>query len=255
MPDPITITQDATPPVQEEVVANLEAEAAELQKEGSLPKEQELIGGEFQTQEDLLAAYNELKAQSEQSAPKPVGTAQEIYGEAVGNLLEQGNVDYVSMNEYWQQKGEITDAHYKELEQAGFPRSLVDSHLNGLRNEAAATEKDILAIRNSYGEENFANMQQWASQNLTDAEKAAYSAGINSPNIEQIKLTVAGLHSRYVASVGQEPNLLSGRPASGGSDVFESTAQLEEAMNDPRYRKDPAFRSKVEDKLGRSSIF
>ena len=38
MPDPITITQDATPPVQEEVVANLEAEAAELQKEGSLPK-------------------------------------------------------------------------------------------------------------------------------------------------------------------------------------------------------------------------
>ena len=65
MPDPITITQDATPPVQEEVVANLEAEAAELQKEGSLPKEQELIGGEFQTQEDLLAAYNELKAQSE----------------------------------------------------------------------------------------------------------------------------------------------------------------------------------------------
>ena len=30
MPDPITITQDTTPPVQEEVVANLEAEAAEL---------------------------------------------------------------------------------------------------------------------------------------------------------------------------------------------------------------------------------
>ena len=39
MPDPITITQDATPPVEEEVVANLEAEAAELQKEGSLPKD------------------------------------------------------------------------------------------------------------------------------------------------------------------------------------------------------------------------
>ena len=78
MPDPITITQDATPPVAEEVVANLEAEAAELQKEGSLPKEEQLIGGEFQSQEDLLAAYNELKAQSEQSTPEPVGTAQEI---------------------------------------------------------------------------------------------------------------------------------------------------------------------------------
>ena len=79
MPDPVTITQDATPPVQEEVIANLEAEAAELQKEGNLPKGEELIGGEFKTQEDLLAAYNELKAANQQSAPEPVGTAQEIY--------------------------------------------------------------------------------------------------------------------------------------------------------------------------------
>ena len=255
MPDPITITQDATPPDMEEAVADLQAEAAELQKEGSLPKEEELIGGEFQSQEDLLAAYNELKSQQEQSTPEPVGTAQEIYGEAVGNLLEQGNVDYASMNDYWQQKGEITDAHYAELEQAGFPRQIVDAHLDGLRDQAAVTERDAYAIRDSYGADNFANMQQWASQNLTDAEKAAYSSGINSTNIEQVKLTVAGLHARYVANVGQEPDLLSGRPVSGGSDIFESTSQLEDAMNDPRYRKDPAFRARVEDKLGRSSIF
>ncbi len=255
MPDPITITQDATPPVQEEAIANLEAEAAELEKEGSLPKEEQLIGGEFQSQEDLLAAYNELKSKQQESAPEPVGTAQEIYGEAVGNLLEQSKVDYVSINEYWQEKGEITDAHYKELEQAGFPKSLVDAHLKGLREEAAVTEKEILAIRSSYGEDNFANMQQWASENLTEAEKKAYSAGISSDSIEQVKLTVAGLHARYIANVGSEPNLLSGRPSSGGADKFESTAQLEDAMNDPRYKRDPAFRAKVEDKLGRSSIF
>tara|TARA_B100001564_G_C20637723_1_gene670536 strand:- start:28 stop:795 length:768 start_codon:yes stop_codon:yes gene_type:complete len=255
MPDPITITQEAIQPVEEDVVANLEAEAAELQKEGSLPKEEQLIGGEFQSQEDLLAAYNELKSQQEQSTPEPAGTAQEIYGEAVGNLLEQGNVDYVSMNEYWQQKGEITDAHYKELEQAGFPRSIVDAHLGGLRNDAAVTEREIYAIRDSYGADNFANMQEWASINLTDAEKKAYSAGIGSTNIEQVKLTVAGLHARYIGSVGSEPNLLSGRPSSGSADKFESTAQLEDAMNDPRYKRDPAFRARVEDKLGRSSIF
>ena len=34
MPDPITITQDATPPVQEEVIANLEAEAADAHEGG-----------------------------------------------------------------------------------------------------------------------------------------------------------------------------------------------------------------------------
>ena len=258
MPDEITISQQPTGTVDEQneaAVENLEQAAAELEKEGNLPKEQELIGGEFESQEDLLNAYNELKAAKAEEAPEPMGTAQEIYGEAVGNILEQGNVDYKSMNEYWQEKGEITEEHYKELEQAGLPRDLVNSHLAGLKQELAVTEREVHAIRDSYGEETFANMQEWASANLTDAEKAAYSSGINSKNIEQVKLTVAGLHSRYVASEGNEPNLISGRPMSGVADKFESVAQLEVAMNDPRYAKDEAYRAKVTDKLSRSSIF
>ena len=35
---------------------------------------------------------------------------------------------------------------------------------------------------------------------------------------------------------------------------FESNAQLVEAMNDPRYSRDSAYRKKVADKLGRSNI-
>ena len=116
-------------------------------------------------------------------------------------------------------------------------------------------QSDLIAIKNTYGgEEAFTAMQYWARDNLTDAEKAAYSKGING-DLETVKLTVAGLHARYANSVGNEPNLISGKAASYSSDKFESTAQLEEAMNDPRYKKDPAFRAKVEDKLSRSSIF
>ncbi len=98
-------------------------------------------------------------------------------------------------------------------------------------------------------------MQYWARDNLTEAEKNAYSNGINSGNLETVKLTVAGLHARYSNAVGSEPNLISGKAATYSADKFESTAQLEEAMNDPKYKKDPAFRAKVEEKLSRSSIF
>ena len=254
----ITISQQPTGSVDEQsqaAVENLEQAAEQLQKEGSLPQEQELIGGEFETQEDLLAAYNELKASREQEEPQQMGTAQEIYSEAIGNILEQGNVNYQSMNEYWQENGSITDAHYKELEQAGISREMVDIHLGGLKDQYQVTTNQIYAIRDSYGEDNFANMQEWARDNLTDAEKKAYSSGINTNNIEQVKLTVAGLHARYVAAVGSEPDLLSGRPASGSADKFESIAQLEVAMNDPRYAKDEAYRARVTDKLSRSSIF
>ena len=59
MPDEITISQQPTGSVDEQnqaAVESLEQAAAELEKEGNLPQEQELIGGEFETQEDLLNA-------------------------------------------------------------------------------------------------------------------------------------------------------------------------------------------------------
>lgn len=257
MPDPITITDQGTPSLSEDNQAALEElkqAEADLEKENAIAQEEQLIGGEFESQEDLLAAYQELKANQQRPLGEPQ-TAQEIYGEAVGNILEEAGVDYSKMNDYWQENGEITEKHYKELEKAGIPRGIVDAHLNGLRNEATVLQSDLVAIKNTYGgEEAFTAMQYWARDNLTDAEKAAYSKGI-SGDLETVKLTVAGLHARYANAVGNEPNLISGKAATYSSDKFESTAQLEEAMNDPKYKKDPAYRARVEEKLSRSSIF
>ena len=260
MPEPITITDQGTPSLSEDNQAALEElkqAEADLEKENAVTQEEQLIGGEFQSQEDLLAAYQQLKGKQEQaSSSDEPQTAQEIYGETVGNKLEEAGVNYTKINEYWQENGEITDKHYKELEKAGFPKGIVDAHLGGLKNQADVYESDLVEIKNTYGgEEAFTSMQLWARDNLTDAEKSAYTAGINSGALETVKLTVAGLHARYSNAVGSEPDLISGKAATYSSDKFESTAQLEEAMNDPRYRKDPAFRAKVEDKLGRSSIF
>ena len=241
MPEPITITDQGTPSLSEDNQAALEElkqAEADLEKENAIAQEEQLIGGEFESQEDLLAAYQELKANQQQYRPPgEPQTAQEIYGEAVGNILEEAGVDYSKMNDYWQENGEITEKHYKELEKAGIPRGIVDAHLNGLRNEATVLQSDLVAIKNTYGgEEAFTAMQYWARDNLTDAEKAAYSKGING-DLETVKLTVAGLHARYANAVGNEPNLISGKAATYSSDKFESTAQLEEAMNDPKYKK------------------
>jgi hypothetical protein len=37
-------------------------------------------------------------------------------------------------------------------------------------------------------------------------------------------------------------------------DAFQSIAQVTQAMNDPRYEKDPAYRKEVTDKIARSSV-
>ena len=48
--------------------------------------------------------------------------------------------------------------------------------------------------------------------------------------------------------------MLSGKPPQSAGDVFNSQAQVVEAMSDPRYDNDPAFRQDVMNKLERSNI-
>ena len=60
MPEPITITDQGTPSLSEDNQAALEElkqAEADLEKENAIAQEEQLIGGEFQSQEDLLVAY------------------------------------------------------------------------------------------------------------------------------------------------------------------------------------------------------
>ena len=48
--------------------------------------------------------------------------------------------------------------------------------------------------------------------------------------------------------------MLSGKPAQSSGDVFRSQPELVEAMSDPRYDRDPAYRQDVIEKLDRSDL-
>ena len=137
---------------------------------------------------------------------------------------------------------------------------MVESYLDGLQYRA--TKDNELSVQqandlqNEYGgAERYREMVTWAGQNFTEKERAAYDKAMKSTDIDYVKLAVDGLQARYMAATDQEPRLIGGRSSRGSSnDVFESNAQLVEAMNDPRYSRDSAYRKKVSDKLGRSNI-
>ena len=48
--------------------------------------------------------------------------------------------------------------------------------------------------------------------------------------------------------------MLTGKAATETPDVFRSQAEVVQAMNDPRYDSDPAYRNDVFEKLGRSNV-
>lgn len=276
MPEAVTITQNENPalsPENEEMLAALAGEGDD--------KPAELLAGKYKSVEDLEKAYKELEAKlgrGESTTPdtedddtttaaddqaedddKPAGDAREIYGDLIGGKLDDAGIDFQEMNVRWQQSGTLESGDYDQLAEAGFNRDMVDAYLSGLQYKAAQdtalSVKEVTSIKESLGgEAEYNKMIQWAGANLPPEEIEGFNQIINTQPMSAVKMAVAGLHARYTAVEGREPKLIGGRASKGSSDKFESTAQLVEAMSDPRYSKDPAYQRKVQEKLGRSSI-
>lgn len=241
--------------------------------------EQSLLAGKYKSVEELEKAYQEAQRKlsqrgqaqepeaeaeeaddSEQEKPQ-AGDAKEIYGEFIGSRLEEHDIDFSDMNTRWQQSGELTSDDYDKLNEAGFTREMVDAYLSGLQYKAvqdtALTVKEITAIKQEYGgEKGYADMLQWAADNLSEEEIKGFNEIVTgNSTMSAVRMAVSGLYAKYAAKSGVEPKLIGGKAARNQGDRFESTAQLVEAMKDPRYQNDPAYRRKIEARLARSSIF
>lgn len=276
MPEPVTIVQAETPALSPENVEMLQA----LEGQESEGEEAPLLAGKYKSVEELEKAYKELQSKlgkrTTEEAPAPEAeadddgedekadtetrSAKEIYGDLIGSKLEEAGIDFSDMNTRWQQSGELTAEDYTALEGAGFTRQMVEAYLNGLNYQAAKDSalsmQQVAEVKAQYGgEQEYTRMMEWAQSNLSAEEQDAFNNIINTQPMSAVKLAVAGIHSRYVAAEGREPKLLGGRSPRSEGDVFESTAQVVEAMADPKYKADPAYRRKVEAKLARSNIF
>ncbi len=158
--------------------------------------------------------------------------------------------------------GKLTDGSYEELAKAGYSKAFVDAYVRGLQTDslvegARIADGQINEIKASIGgDEVLAPMLEWAKTNLTEPELKEYNEAVSSGNVAKVKLAVTGLHGLYQKEVGSSPDLLGGTPPGGSAigDVFESTAQVRAAINDPRYKTDEAYRQSVASKIGRSSV-
>ena len=270
MPDAITISDEPTGAMAPDAEA-VSTEDANIEVQG----EEKLLAGKYKNVDELVKGYKELEQlmsqpQEEDSevADEPESeeegepqSARELYGEFIGGALEEAGVDFAEMSQRYQSTGALEEADYGELQKAGFDRDMVDNYLAGLQynaaSDAALTAQEVMQVKQDFGgPEEYDRMVQWASQNLSPEEIKAYDELVrNSRDVYQTRLAVAGLYSQYTASAGREPNLISGRASKESGAKFESTAQVIQAMNDPRYQSDPAYRKQVEKQLSRSSVF
>ena len=129
---------------------------------------------------------------------------------------------------------------------------MVDAYIQGQTAVANAQAEAVFSVAG--GQEQYQQMVQWASQNLTQEQIAAYDAAMDSDSQQQRLLAATGLYSQFQAANGKDPNLVGGKAASSATEGYQSWAEVTAAMKDARYNKDPAFREQVQRKLASSKL-
>jgi hypothetical protein len=254
------LTYDPTPADQPEFN---EAEMEAIAIGEAAAREQEAqYAGKFKDAEELEKAYIELQKklgandedgtdegglqeqQAEAEEEVEVSPAAELITNASAEYAETGEISSEMMEQFSSMSSqELVDA-YVEM-QGQLPS----------QPTADLSESDVNIIKNSVGgEESYQNLMGWAADNMDPADIEAFDALVESGNARSIRLAAAGLRAQYESQNGFEGEMLTGRAPVQQADVFRSQAEVVQAMSDPRYDRDPAYRQDVFEKLDRSNI-
>jgi len=207
----------------------------------------------FKSAEDMAKAYGELETKIG-AKQEPTEALPETTPEAAKEALATKGLDLQEFSTEFGTTGELSAKSYERLEEAGYPQDIVNNYIEGQRARASQFENNI---KNEVGgDARYAEISQWAAANLTESEANAYNKAVTSGSLDQAKLAVNGLANRYTNENGSDPKrMLGGTSSSTSEETYKSTAQLTQAMRDPRYKTDSAYRASVQNKLAKSNVF
>jgi hypothetical protein len=215
---------------------NVEAMAqsyTELEKKNSAPK--------------VEAAPAAAITPEQQAAAELDAAAKVAASPVVADLVTAAATEYGA-------KGAFSEATLVALEKSGISRATVQNYTEGL--QARAELVTLKVYNEAGGESTYKAMQSWAAANLAPEQIKTLDATLGSGDVTATLGAVKTLAALYKAANGTAPaapieGQLPGNGAAG--DHFKSQAEQTLAMQDPRYKTDPAYRDAVAQKIANSS--
>ena len=209
-----TLTYDPTPADQPEFTED-ELNSIEVGEQLAQQQEQ-LLAGKYENAQELERAYLELQSKLGQDQEESEEESEEV---------EEQEVD----------EEEVEESDDEE--------------------EYEITDQDIEALQNVVGgPEQYGQIIDWAKDNLSEQEISMYDHVMESNDPIAMFFAIRALGNSYENAVGVDGELLTGTASSTPQDVFRSQAEVVQAMSDPRYDSDPAYRQDVFEKLERSPV-
>lgn len=183
------------------------------------------------------------------------------FDDMVSAAIEAGKVtadDITAIKAEYASKGELSEASYAKLAEAGYTKRFVDSFVRG--QEALAEQYAAGVVRYAGGAEQFNRILSHLEANDKSTKEALESAIIRK-DLATAKaiLNLAGRNLGKTRGVAPQRTLTTqGKPAVAAPKVqtegFSSKADMIKAMSDPRYLRDAAYTNSVRTKVAASSF-
>ena len=253
------LTYDPTPADAPEFTADEQDSIAVAEKLGE--QESELLAGKYESAEQLEAAYLELqrKLGSDDDDDVEDTTLDEDEVEYDEDVVAGIETIQEASDEYYANNGQLSEETMEKFGEMS-SKDLVEAYMAIQENSDPdanypdISDSDLNSVYNSVGgEDQYNALTSWAADNMNDSALEAFNSIINQGNPTAIQIAVAGMKAEYDNAEGYEGRMLQGK-AARTSDAFRSQAEVVEAMSDPRYDRDPAYRQDLYDKLERSNV-
>ena len=254
------LTYDPTPADAPEFSEDEQDSLAVAEKLGQ--QESELYAGKYQSAEELEEAYINLQKKLGTSDDDEVEDTTLDEDEYPEDVIEGVDLIQTASEEYFENDGQLssetmerfTEMSSSELVEAYMAIRERNPDVDAGASSPDLTDAEMNQVYNSAGgEAEYAKLTSWAAQNLSETKLDAFNDMIDRGNATAIQIAVSGLRAEYEAQEGYEGRMLTGK-AARGADAFRSQAEVVQAMSDPRYDRDEAYRQDVYDKLERSDI-
>ena len=237
--------------------------------EAMVEAQDELLAGKYKDAQELEKAYVELqkklgdKGTEDSSETGDSDNNEEVESRENREEEKETEIDTSKdgiLDDLWNQsQSEYTKETLEELSKLDAV-DIADMHLRyreqvEQRIPPDITEQQVTELKNvAGGEQQYGDMLQWAKDTLNPQEIQMFDAVMERGDPLAAFFAVRSLAYRYQDSQGREGTMVTGTAPRGDGSQFNSQAEVVEAMSDPRYDRDPAFRQKIMKKLERSDI-
>tara|TARA_R100001463_G_scaffold60689_1_gene113269 strand:- start:695 stop:1513 length:819 start_codon:yes stop_codon:yes gene_type:complete len=255
-------------------VENLSSDEQDSLQVGQAMQEAQdnLLAGKYKDAQELEKAYVELQKKlgdqgsedsSEAGNPEDSQQVDSEEGEQKEEEAKEDTGEDGILDTLWKEatsKDSYTKETVDKLNELT-PVELADMHLR-YREQVekqyapkAISDADVTELKNiAGGEQGYNDMISWANNNLNEQEVKMFDAVMEKGDPLAAFFAVRSLAYRWEDSRGVDGKMLTGTAPKSDGSQFRSQAEVVQAMSDPRYERDSAYRNDIMKKLERSNV-